>query len=54
MILSSAIAGDTKETADWHTRMAKKVLSSANTLPSPACITSGGETTVRVKGKRRQ
>ncbi|MBA3012282.1 MAG: glycerate kinase [Proteobacteria bacterium] len=51
LILSSAIEGDTKETADWHTQIAKEVLSSANPLPAPTCIITGGETTVRVKGK---
>jgi len=50
LILSSTIEGETGAAADWHCRIAKEVLSSSNPVPSPACIISGGETTVRVKG----
>ncbi len=50
LILSSSIEGDTKQAANWHSQIAMEVLSSSNPLPLPACIISGGETTVRVKG----
>jgi len=50
LILSSAIEGDTKEVAAWHSRIAMEVIASSNPLPAPACIISGGETTVRVRG----
>ncbi|MGQ9647740.1 MAG: glycerate kinase type-2 family protein [Thermodesulfobacteriota bacterium] len=51
MILSSSIVGDTREAARFHAAIAKEVLSSAHPLPRPACIISGGETTVIIKGK---
>jgi glycerate 2-kinase len=51
LILSSSIEGDAKQVANWHARIAMEVLSSSNPVPAPACIISGGETTVRVTGK---
>lgn len=51
LILSSAIEGDTRDAAAWHARIALEVLASSNPIPVPACIISGGETTVRVKGE---
>lgn len=50
IILSSMIEGDTKEAAFWHSRIAWEVFSSSNPVPPPACIISGGETTVTVRG----
>ncbi len=50
IILSSAIEGDTADTAAWHAAVLHEVLASSNPLPRPCCILSGGETTVRVKG----
>jgi glycerate 2-kinase len=50
MILSSSIVGDTREVARFHSAIAKEVISSGNPLPRPACILSGGETTVIIKG----
>jgi hydroxypyruvate reductase len=50
LILSSSIAGDTREAARFHSAIAKEVLSSGHPLPRPACIISGGETTVTIKG----
>lgn len=49
-ILSSLIEGDTEETAFWHSRIAEEVLASGNPVTPPACIISGGETTVIVTG----
>lgn len=51
LILSSFIQGDTRQAARFHVALAKEVVSSGNPVPSPCCILSGGETTVRVKGK---
>jgi hydroxypyruvate reductase len=51
LILSSAIEGDTRTAAAWHAQIAREVLSSSNPVPMPACIISGGETTVRVEGE---
>ncbi len=51
LILSSQIEGNTKDAALWHSRIAREILSSSNPVPAPACIISGGETTVRVTGE---
>ena len=50
LILSSSIVGETREVARFHSAIAKEVISSANPIPRPACIISGGETTVTIKG----
>jgi glycerate 2-kinase len=51
LILSSSIEGETREAARFHTAVAKQVIFSGNPIPTPACILSGGETTVTIKGK---
>jgi glycerate 2-kinase len=50
IILSSMIQGDTTEIAKAHFAIAKEILLSGNPAKPPACIISGGETTVVVKG----
>jgi hydroxypyruvate reductase len=50
LILSSSIVGETKEAARFHAAIAKEVLSSGSPLSKPACIISGGETTVTLRG----
>jgi glycerate 2-kinase len=50
LILSSSIVGETKEAARFHTAIAQEVISSGNPISRPACIISGGETTVTIKG----
>ncbi len=51
IILSSFIEGDTRDAAVWHSRIAREVCSSGNPADVPACIISGGETTVMVEGE---
>lgn len=51
LILSSAIEGETKVVALVHTAIAKEIHESGNPISRPACILSGGETTVTIKGK---
>jgi hydroxypyruvate reductase len=51
VILSSLVEGETREVAKVHAAIAKEVLLSGNPLLPPACILSGGETTVTLKGK---
>jgi len=51
LILSTFIHGETEEVAKVHTAIAKEVISSGNPLKKPACIISGGETTVTIEGK---
>jgi hydroxypyruvate reductase len=51
LILSSAIEGETREVAKVHAGIAKEVLASGHPLAAPACILSGGETTVTLRGQ---
>ena len=51
LLLSSLVEGETREVAKVHAAIAKEVLFSGNPIPPPACILSGGETTVTLKGK---
>jgi glycerate 2-kinase len=53
LILSSFIEGETREVARVHAAIAKEVLKSGNPVPTPACIISGGETTVTIRGGGR-
>ncbi len=53
LILSSRIEGETREVAKVHGAIAKEVLLSGNPIRPPACILSGGETTVTLKGRGR-
>jgi glycerate 2-kinase len=50
MILSSSIEGETRDVARVHAAVAREIRSTANPLPPPACIISGGETTVTLRG----
>jgi hydroxypyruvate reductase len=50
LILSSMIEGETREVARVHTAMAKEIVKTGRPIPAPACIISGGETTVTVRG----
>jgi hydroxypyruvate reductase len=51
LILSSAIEGETRQVAKVHAGIAKEVLASGHPLTAPACILSGGETTVTLRGQ---
>ncbi|HEX2276990.1 MAG TPA: glycerate kinase [Candidatus Tectomicrobia bacterium] len=51
LILSSVIEGETREVAKVHAGIAKEVLASGHPLAPPACILSGGETTVTLRGQ---
>ena len=51
LILSSMMEGETREVAKVHTAVAKEILQSGRPIPPPACIISGGETTVTIRGK---
>jgi hydroxypyruvate reductase len=50
LILSATIQGETLDVARMHTAIAREVLTTGNPIPPPACILSGGETTVTLKG----
>jgi hydroxypyruvate reductase len=45
------VQGETREVAKLHTAIAREILASGRPIPPPACIISGGETTVTLKGK---
>jgi len=51
LILSSMIEGDTAQAARFHTAIAREIVNSGHPLSRPACLISGGETTVVVRGK---
>lgn len=51
LLLSSMIEGETRYVAQVHAAIAKEIIKSGNPLPRPACILSGGETTVSISGK---
>ncbi|MCP4694222.1 MAG: glycerate kinase [Desulfobacterales bacterium] len=51
LVLSSMIQGDTSEAARFHAALAREIVKTGRPLPRPACILSGGETTVQVTGK---
>lgn len=59
LVLSSRIAGETRDAARMHVAIGQEVVSSSQPLAAPACIISGGETTVTLstspgKGGRNQ
>jgi glycerate 2-kinase len=53
MVLSTTIEGEAREIARMHAAVAREVLSSNRPLRRPACLLSGGETTVTVRGRGR-
>ncbi len=50
LALSSLIGGDTRAAAVFHVDIAKEVVASGQPVRRPACLLSGGETTVAVHG----
>ena len=50
MVLSTMLEGETAEVAKVHGGIAKEILRSGQPLPRPACVLSGGETTVTLRG----
>lgn len=51
LILSSFIEGETADVAKVHAAIAKEIISSGSPLSPPACVISGGETTVTIHGE---
>src|SRR5207247_1081383 len=52
-ILSSQIEGETREIARMHAAIAREIAQTGHPLKPPACIITGGETTVSIKGEGR-
>ena len=50
MVLSTFIEGETRDVARMHAAIAKEILASQRPLKTPACLISGGETTVTLRG----
>jgi len=50
LILTSTLEGETREVARVHAQILREVLNSGHPISPPACIVSGGETTVTVQG----
>lgn len=51
LVLSSRVEGETREAARMHAAIVKEILSAGRPVKRPACLLSGGETTVTVRGK---
>lgn len=51
LILSSSIVGETREAALFHAAIAREVIASGHPIERPACLLTGGETTVTLRGK---
>lgn len=51
VILSSMVEGETREVARVHTAIAREILRTGLPVSPPACVISGGETTVTIRGK---
>ena len=50
LVLSSLIEGETREIARMHAAILKEVCANGRPVRPPACIISGGETTVTIRG----
>jgi len=51
LILSSLIEGETQDVARVHCAILKEIGRSGKPIEKPACVISGGETTVTIRGK---
>lgn len=51
LILSTRIEGETRDVAGVHAAVFREVLATGHPVQPPACILSGGETTVTLKGR---
>ena len=51
LVLSSSIDGETREVAQVYSAIAREIRLHGDPIRAPACIISGGETTVKVKGE---
>lgn len=49
-VLSTFVEGETRDVARVHAAIGKEILSSGRPLKPPACVISGGETTVTIRG----
>ncbi len=50
LVLSTSIEGETRDVARMHVAIAREALASGRPIRPPACLISGGETTVTLRG----
>jgi glycerate 2-kinase len=50
LILSSEIQGETRDVARMHAAIAREIVHTGRPIKPPACIITGGETTVTIRG----
>ena len=53
LVLSTFLEGEAREVARVHASIAKEIRTSGRPVKPPACVISGGETTVTVRGRGR-
>jgi hydroxypyruvate reductase len=53
LVLASEVQGETREIARMHAAIAREMVSSGRPVRPPACIITGGETTVTIRGTGR-
>jgi len=51
LVLSTMIEGETRDVAKVHAAVAKEIIRSGHPVAAPACVISGGETTVTIRGQ---
>jgi glycerate 2-kinase len=51
LVLASEVEGETREIARMHAAIARQIAKSGQPVRPPACIVTGGETTVTLKGE---
>jgi hydroxypyruvate reductase len=51
LLLASTIEGETRDVARLHAAIAHEIRESGNPVAPPACVISGGETTVTIRGE---
>lgn len=51
MVLSTTITGETRDVAAMHVEILREIQTSGQPLQAPACLLSGGETTVTLSGE---
>ncbi len=50
LVLSTTIQGETRDIAGMHAAIAREIRESGQPVAAPACVISGGETTVTIRG----
>ena len=51
LLLSTFIEGETKDVAKVHAAISREIINTGNPVERPACVISGGETTVTIRGE---